>query len=124
MHNQHPPMPFVIGKNYSCSSGSDQRTLADACHGLHLLVALATVQKFYGMLYLSCGVLLRSALTEVRILPGNCFAGLGALHNHTSLILCKGQHDRENQIAGEGILHKPHVQDVYPNPPVKKLSDG
>ena len=71
------------------------------------------------MLQLTLGVLLRTALTEVGILSGHSLAGLGALHNHASLVFRKGQHDGQNQISRQRVLYKSHVQDVYPNTPVK-----
>ena len=63
-----------------------KRTLTDPRHGFHLTVAFSAVQKLYGVLQLGGGELFGSALPEVGILPGNGFAGLGALHYHTPLI--------------------------------------
>ena len=49
---------FSVQDSYSCQfTISDQRALADACHGFHLLVALAAVQKFHGMLFVGQWVL-------------------------------------------------------------------
>ena len=65
------------------------------------------------MVQLSRQILLRSPLPEVGILSGNCFSCLGAFHNHIPLMLCKGQHHREKQMTGEGVLCKFHVQNMY-----------
>ena len=121
MRKNAPPCPLGYGGDVLCSSGSDQRALADACHGLHLLVTLAIVQKFNCMLQLTLGVLLRPTLPEVGILSGNRFAGLGALHDHAPLVFRKGQHDGQNQISRQSVLYKSHVQDVHPDSSVKKL---
>ena len=123
--NDVPPYLIGYGGTFLCVlSISDQRALTDAGHGFNLLVALTAVQKLNCMLQLTLRVLLRSALPEVGILAGNGFSGLGALHNHAPLILRKGEHHRQNQIPGEGVLDESHVQDVHPYTSVKKLSDG
>ena len=54
-----------IAGGFLCSSGSDQRTLADSGQGLYLLVALAAVQQFHSVIQLGLGELLWSALPVV-----------------------------------------------------------
>lgn len=75
------------------------------------------------MLQLTLCVFLRSALPEVGIKPCNRLTGLGTLNDHAPFVFCKGQHDSQDQIASEGILYQPHIQDVHPHTPVEKLSD-
>ena len=76
------------------------------------------------MVQLSRGELFRPTLTKIGILAGDSFPGLGAFHDHASLVFRKSQHDGQNQISRQHVLYKSHVQDVYLNTPVKKLSDG
>ena len=102
---------------------SDQRTLAEPGHGLYLSVRLAGVQKLKCMMQLRLTEFSRSALPKVGIMSGHCFSCLSALHDHASLILGEGQHDRQNQIPGERVLDQAHIQDMHPNTPVKKLPD-
>ena len=75
------------------------------------------------MMQLTSCVLLRPALPEVGILSGYSFSCLSALHDHATFVLRKGQHHCQNQISRQRVLHQPHIQDVHPNTPVKKLSD-
>lgn len=97
----------------------NQRTLTDPRHGLDLAVGLAAAQKLQSVLHLGLGVLPWSTLPVVGILSGDSFTCLRALHNHAPLVLSKGQHDRQNEVAGQGILDQAHVQDVNPNAPLK-----
>ena len=55
------------------------------------------------------------ALTVVGILSGNRIARLGAFHDLAPLILCESQHDRQNEVAGEGVLNEAYVQNVNPD---------
>ena len=94
-----------IAGGFLYSSKSDQCALTDAGHRLHLLIAVAVIQKIYSMLQLGGGKFLRPTLTEVWILSGNRLACLGAFYNHTPFVFCEGQHNGENQIARQSILH-------------------
>ena len=98
---------------------SDPCALADARHGFQLFVALSAFQKLNCMMQLTSGVFLWSALPEAGILSGNTLSCLGALHNHAPFVFSEGQHDCQNQTAGEGVFCQPHIQDVHPHTPGK-----
>ena len=87
---KNPAMSLRIWRGLLCSSGRDQRTPADPGHSLHLRIAFADVQEFHGMSDLGGDIILRLALREVGILPGNDLSGLDALHDHAPPILSKG----------------------------------
>ena len=98
---------------------SNQRTLTNPRHCRNLPVCLPLFQKGKRKLNLFRRELLRSAVFEVGILSCGGLAGLGALYDHAPFVFGKGQHDGQNQVAGQGVLDQAHVQDVDPNAPLK-----
>ena len=90
-------------------SSTNQRTLANSCHSLHLAVGLTGVQKLNCMMQLGGGVLPGSALTVVRILSGNRLTRLGTFHDHASFVFYKGQHDCQDEVTGDGTTFEPNT---------------
>ena len=105
-------------------SRPDQRAFADASHFLHLPVAFASDQQFKPKLNLCVSVLSRSAIVEIRIHPRNALACLRPLHDHAAIVLRKGKHDRQNQVACQGVLHQAHVEDVHLHAALKQATDS
>ena len=76
--------------------GPYQCTLADTCHGCDLAISFSLLQQGQGQLKLLWGKLFWTSFPEIGILARNRFPSLGALHDHTPLIFCKGQHHCQN----------------------------
>lgn len=94
------------GVGFLCPLSPDQPTLTDPGHGFHLAVGFTGVQKLNCMMQLTSGVFSGSTLMVVGILSGDCFSHLGMFHNHASFVLSEGQHDRQNEISGQGVLNE------------------
>lgn len=95
------------------------RTLTYPCHPFNFPIRLSIFQQPQCQLNLLLCELLGSAVLKVGILTSCHFAGLGALCNHTPFVFRKGKHNCEDEIAGEGVFYKAHVQDVYFNASVE-----
>ena len=104
--------------------GSYQCAFADSCHGSNLAVSLPLLQKRQRQGNLFWRELLRSAISEARILSGNGFSCLGSLHNSASLVLSKGKHDSQNQITCQCVFYKSHVQNMNSDTSFKQLSNN
>ena len=101
----------------------DQRTLTAPRHGSDLSVGLALFQEGQCQGNLLRGEFLRPAFPIIGILLRHRFSCPGALDDLRPLEFGKGQHDRQDQVAGGGILNQPHIQDMHSDTPLKKLSD-
>ena len=104
--------------------GSYQCAFADSCHGSNLAVSLPLLQKRQRQGNLFWRELLRSAISEARILSGNGFSCLGSLHNSASLVLSKGKHDSQNQITCQCVFNKSHIQNMNSDTSFKQLSNN
>ena len=99
-------------------------TLADSCHGGDLAIGLPLSQEGQCMIDLLRLELLRSAISEVRVLPCHCFSCLRSFNECTPLVIGKRKHDGQNQITCQCVFYKSHVQNMNSDTSFKQLPNN
>ena len=104
--------------------GSYQCTLADPSHGGNLSIGFSLSQEGQCKIDLLRRELLRSAISEVRILPCHCLSCLCSFNDGSPFVLGKRKHDSQNQITCQCVFNKSHVQNMNSDTSFKQLSNN